>query len=68
MGDWKIVADEDLTRFELYNLATDPRETSDLAAKQPTIFAKLKDALIKMDAEVKAEGPDWWKRERTNAS
>ena len=26
IGDWKIVADEDLTRFELYNLAADPHE------------------------------------------
>ncbi len=66
IGDWKIVADEDLTRFELYNLAADPRETTDLAAKEPTMFARLKQALVRMDAEVKAEGPDWWKRERSD--
>ena len=65
IGDWKIVADEDLTRFELYNLASDPHETSDLSAKNPEMLAKLKEALIRMDAEVKAEGPDWWKRERS---
>jgi arylsulfatase A len=64
IGDWKIVADEDLTRFELYNIAMDPRETMDLAAKEPAMFARLKQALLRMDAEVKAEGPHWWKRER----
>jgi len=65
IGDWKIVADEDLTRFELYNLAADPGETRDLKAAEPAAFARLRDALIRMDAQVKAEGPDWWKRERS---
>jgi arylsulfatase A len=64
IGDWKIVADEDLTRFELYNLAEDPRETTDLATKEPEKLAQLRTALIRMDAEIKAEGPDWWKKER----
>jgi len=64
IGDWKIVADEDLIRFELYNLAADPHETTDLAAKEPATFTRLKQALLRMDAEVKAEGPDWWRRER----
>jgi arylsulfatase A-like enzyme len=64
IGDWKIVADEDLTRFELYNLAADPGETNDLKDKDPATFTRLRDALTRMDAEVKAEGPDWWKRER----
>ncbi len=63
IGDWKIVANEDLTRFELYNLAADPRETTDLATREPAAFNKLKKALVDMEAEVKAEGPDWWKRE-----
>jgi arylsulfatase A len=61
IGDWKIVADEDLSRFELYNLAADPHETTDLAGRKPEKLAELKQALVAMDAEVKAEGPDWWK-------
>jgi hypothetical protein len=28
------------------------------------MFIKLKEALLRLDAEVKAEGPDWWKKER----
>ena len=64
IGDWKIVADEDLTRFELYNLADDPRETTDRSTRDPQKLDQLRAALRRMDAEVKAEGPDWWKKER----
>jgi arylsulfatase A len=63
IGDWKIVADEKLTRFELYNLAADPHETTDRASTDPERFAELKRVLLAMDAEVMAEGPDWWKHE-----
>ncbi len=61
IGDWKIIGNNDLTSFELYNIKDDWRETTDLSAKHPKEFAKLKAALIEQDAEVKAEGPDWWK-------
>jgi arylsulfatase A-like enzyme len=61
--DWKIVANDDLSRFELYNLAADPHETTDLAGREPAKFAAMKGALLAMDAEVVAEGPDWWKHE-----
>jgi arylsulfatase A len=68
IGDWKVVADEELTRFELYNIADDPHETTDLATKRPEKLSELKRALIAMDAEVKAEGPDWWKFEAKAAT
>jgi arylsulfatase A len=63
IDNWKIVANEDLTGFELYNIEVDPKEITDLAASEPATFARMKKALVAMDAEVKAEGPDWWKRE-----
>ncbi|HEY8505602.1 MAG TPA: hypothetical protein VIL46_13540, partial [Gemmataceae bacterium] len=63
IGDWKIVANEDLTRFELYNLKEDEKETTDLKEKHPEKFAEMKRALVEMNAEVLAEGPDWWKKE-----
>jgi len=63
IGDWKIVANDDLTAFELYNVEKDWQETTDLSASQPEKFAEMKQAIIRMDAEVKAEGPDWWKNE-----
>lgn len=61
IGDWKIVGSDDLTSFELYNIATDPHETKDLADSELKRFAELKQRLIDHDASVLAEGPDWWK-------
>ncbi|MFM9963400.1 MAG: sulfatase-like hydrolase/transferase [Planctomycetaceae bacterium] len=61
IGDWKILADEPLTQFELYNLKADPQEKTDLSASQPAKFAEMKTALVKLNTEIEAEGPDWWK-------
>jgi arylsulfatase A len=57
IDDWKIVANEDLTKFELYNLEQDWKEQTDLSAKNPKKFEEMKAALIEMDKQVKAEGP-----------
>jgi len=61
IGDWKIVADEPLTKFELYNLKNDVQEKSDLASAEPAKLAEMTAALKKLNAEIEAEGPDWWK-------
>jgi arylsulfatase A len=63
VDDWKIVANEDMTAFFLFNMAEDKEETTDLQKKMPEKFQEMKALLIKHDAEVKAEGPDWWKNE-----
>lgn len=63
VGDWKILGNDDLTKFELYNLAADEREQNELSEKEPARFEELKKTLLAMDAEVKAEGPDWWKQD-----
>jgi len=62
VDDWKILADATLTGFELYNLAADPSETTDLKEREPERFAALRDRLLQHNAAVEAEGPDWWKR------
>jgi arylsulfatase A-like enzyme len=61
IGDWKIVADEPLTKFELYDVQHDWQEKEDLAAKEPKKLAEMKEALVKLNTEIEAEGPDWWK-------
>ena len=61
IGDWKIVGSDDLTSFELYNIADDPRETTNLAESEPKRFAELRHRLIEHDASVLKDGPDWWK-------
>jgi len=58
-GDWKIVADASLTRFELYNLKEDPAEKNDLSQAQPRRLARMKDALKTLHAQIDAEGPKW---------
>ncbi len=62
-GDWKIVGSDDLTQFELYNLAEDWQETTDLAQTHPSKFEEMKAKLIAHDTAVLDDGPDWWKRE-----
>jgi arylsulfatase A len=64
VDDWKILASENLTKFELYNIQEDWQETDDLRLKHPVKFEELKKQLIQMDAAVLAEGPDWWKEDK----
>lgn len=61
IGDWKILADEPLTQFELYDLKHDPQEKTELSAAQPAKLEEMKAALVKLNTEIEAEGPNWWK-------
>ena len=40
-GDWKLLINADGTGAELYNLAADPRETNDVAARRPNVVKRL---------------------------
>jgi arylsulfatase len=43
-GDWKAVRQnlaKKVVKTELYNLETDPNETTDVSAKHPDVAAKL---------------------------
>ena len=48
-----------LAQFELYNLADDPAEITDLAAAQPQRLAALQKQLEAMHLSVQAESPVW---------
>ncbi len=56
---WKLVRTQDTRgeRFELYHLAVDPREQTDVRAKNPQTFARLRTALFQWVAlnQVKAD-------------
>lgn len=41
-GDWKFLVNADGSDPQLYNLKTDPRETDNLAARNPSVAARLK--------------------------
>ena len=60
-GDYTLLANPGLTKFELYNLKTDMKQADDLALKEPQRFEAMKKALMKLNAEIEAEGPPWWK-------
>jgi arylsulfatase A-like enzyme len=61
-GDWKLLASQDFTHFELYNLGADPQEKTDLKGKEPGRFDAMRKSLEALNAEIEEEGPDWWKR------
>ena len=65
-GDWKILADEKLAKFELYNIKNDISEKNDLAEKEPERLKQMAATLTRLHAEIKAEGPQWpkWRRGR----
>ncbi len=65
IGDWKIVGDEALQKFQLYEIEKDWKEQTDLAVKMPEKLASMKAALLKVHGEVEKEGPsEWWVNEK----
>jgi arylsulfatase A len=62
IDDWKILADPEMTDFELYDLKSDPNETTDMKGREPARFEELRTRLVRHHREVENEGPDWWKR------
>jgi arylsulfatase A-like enzyme len=61
-GNLKILADPKAATFELYDVAEDPQETTDLKEKRPEDFEALKARLLSENTSVESEAPDWWKR------
>jgi len=65
IGDWKIVGDETLTKFQLYEVQMDWQEENDLAVAMPEKTEEMKTALLKLWAGIVAEGPnEWWEADR----
>ena len=58
-GDWKILTDTNLTKFELYNLRDYIGEKYNFAEKEPERLGVMKKTLMKLHAEIDAEGPSW---------
>ena len=57
-GNWKLVCDYDGSRGRLYDLASDPAESKDLAPRQPEIAARLSQAAVEWHRSLPADqGP-----------
>ena len=55
MGDWKAVRLAKDQPLELYNLATDPAETSNVASTQPAVVARIEEYL----KTARTDSPNW---------
>ncbi|QDV66017.1 sulfatase family protein [Crateriforma conspicua] len=65
IGDWKLVGDETLTKFQLYQIDEDWKEENDLSDRYPGKTEEMKEALFRVWEQIETEGPDqWWKNER----
>ena len=52
-----FIKKSDLGNFTLYNLRRDPSEASELSTSEPDKFQSMKDKMIALHAEIRAEGP-----------
>ncbi len=48
-----------LGEFELFDLKTDPNETTNVASREPEKFERLKKQFVALHKEIQAEGPTW---------
>jgi arylsulfatase A len=62
-GDWKFIEHYDTSAPELYNLATDPGETTNLAAREPERAGEMRTRLhawiASVDAQTNAPNPSF---------
>ena len=64
IGDWKIVADQALQNFQLYEIQKDWKEENDLATEMPERLAEMKAKFLEVWQGIEEEGPsEWWKNE-----
>ena len=45
--------------FQLFDLAIDPKQTTNIADKHPELLARLKAKLLEINASIMADGHDW---------
>jgi arylsulfatase A len=65
-GEWKILGNASLDKFQLYHIEKDWQEKFDLVFAEPEKLAEMKEKLLRVHAQVEKEGPsDWWKNEKT---
>ena len=48
-----------ISKFELYNLSTDPNQQQNIAERLPEVTNRLKEQVLAINAHVLKEAPDW---------
>jgi arylsulfatase A-like enzyme len=62
IGDWKLVGNDQMTSFELYEIQKDWKEENNLAGKMPAKVREMREAMLELWREIEAEGPkEWWR-------
>ena len=59
-GDWKLYVCDDLSRTELYDLATDRGETKDVSREHPEIVNRMTAAIMAWKATLPAKPDPTW--------
>ena len=61
IGDWKVVGNETMDTFLLFNVMEDPWEKYNVAEAHPEKFSEMKEKLFEVWEDIQAEGPsEWW--------
>ncbi len=60
-GDWVILGDSALDWCEMYNLAEDWQQRSNLVYEEFDRFSAMKKRMVAMHEAVEDDGPDWWR-------
>ena len=61
IGDWKIVGNDLMTKFQLFEIQKDWKEENDLAATMPEKTEEMKKMIFEVWKKIEAEGPkEWW--------
>ena len=65
IGDWKLVGNDTLTEFQLYEIQKDWKEERDLSESMPEKTEEMKQRLLEVWQGIETEGPsEWWKEEK----
>ena len=66
IGEWKLVANDVMTKFQLFQIEEDWKEKHDLSLEMVNKTEELKAAMFKVWKGIEEEGPkEWWEGEKT---
>ncbi|WP_411826094.1 sulfatase [Luteolibacter sp. AS25] len=69
VGDWKIIGNDTLTKFMLFNIEKDSQEKSDLASEMPEKLDEMKKLMLATWEDIEKDGPsEWWKADKQRPS